>query len=226
MLSLRNMRETSKVPARATRIRLSGSTLELSRDNDGLSTVQKLDLSRFDMYLLGVDTEGYLLFEMVPRSALPRADYNNQADPTLSSNGNAKVAFDPSRRRIHGDVEIPVDFVLFLERQSSQGSRYRVFVNEKKQFLLKVDTKDSARLHNLGEINNKKSFLFKLNSLFQESNRWLATSEIKDILHNRRFYDGQKMNVGLEILVREGLIKRQDGNYAAMKVQEEPDDIK
>ena len=89
-----------------------------------------------------------------------------------------------------------------------------------------MDTKDSARLHNLGEINNKKSFLFKLNSLFQESNRWLATSEIKDILHNRRFYDGQKMNVGLEILVREGLIKRQDGNYAAMKVQEEPDDMK
>ena len=118
MLSLRNMRETSKVPARATRIRLSGSTLELSRDNDGLSTVQKLDLSRFDMYLLGVDTEGYLLFEMVPRSALPRADYNNQADPTLSSNGNAKVAFDPSRRRIHGDVEIPVDFWNFFSNGS------------------------------------------------------------------------------------------------------------
>ena len=130
------MRETSKVPARATRIRLSGSTLELSRDNDGLSTVQKkLDLSRFDMYLLGVDTEGYLLFEMLHRVAHchERIIIIKPTLLYLQGNGNAKVAFDPSRRRIHGDVEVPVDFLgLFLERQSSQGSRYRVFVNEKK----------------------------------------------------------------------------------------------
>lgn len=210
-----NQREFIKVPAFFARLQWNGTTLEMTRESSKSYNYQTVDTAKYDLVTHGMDDEGYMVLEIIPRDAeIPSEPTFAEKSTTATATAKQPVEFDPSRKRIHGYVVIPPEFSPYLEYETTHGSKYKVYVNDKKHFLIEVETKDGARLHNLGVLGEPKGWLTRFLRHFENWNEWLSREQIKSRLHAERMYDGQKLTMGLLILQREGLIKMKDGVYA------------
>lgn len=185
--------EKCKISPKSTKFKLKGTVLEIVRETATTQDHHSIDMSKFDMYLTGVDSDGFVIFEIKPTE---------------------KPVFDLSRKRMHGDYIIPSDFYEYLRHITSENTVYTVFRNAGKHFLIRVETPKGIRIHNLGQLDDPKSYLGRFVYLFERWGEWLHRSQIKTWLHKERMYDGQKMTICLLILHKEGIIKRQDGVYA------------
>lgn len=184
--------EIWKISPNNTKLKLNGTVLEIIRETENATDSHKIDLSKFDLFMQGIDSEGFVIFGVRPAE---------------------KQVFDLSRRRMHGDVKIPTNFYVYTQHVTTENTKYIVYVNERKHFLLRIETPNDIRTHNLGELGNPESFLGRFADLFEKWGDYLHRDQIKETLHNKRMYDAQKMTIGLRILQKEGLIKRVDGLY-------------
>lgn len=184
--------EKWKISPNNTKLKLNGTVLEIIRETETTKDSHSVDLSKFDIILKGVDSDGFVILEC------------KQAE---------KPVFDLSRKRIHGDVKIPSNFYQYLQHITTENTKYLVYANERKHFLLRIETPNDVRTHNLGELGDPNSFLGKFADLFSGIAEYLHRGQIKDMLYKNRMYDAQKMTIGLLILQKEGIIKRKDGLY-------------
>jgi hypothetical protein len=232
-----NDKETSKIPVHALRWHLSGTILEMYKETETSNDYKTIDLSKFDIFFRGVDSDGFLTIEILPvgeqSATLTTKKAANTStmeakQPASAHSGAHKtlVNFDYKRRRQHGDVVIPGGFSKYSEIDNKKGGKYTIYVNQRKHFLVKVETGlGNKRLHNLGELGNTRDYITRFARKFDDEwHDWYTRAEIKERLHDARMYDGQKLSAGLAILQKQGLItKRKDSRgevYASVKLPE------
>ncbi|MEM3094881.1 MAG: hypothetical protein QXX64_04505 [Nitrososphaera sp.] len=209
--------EVAKLPTSGLVLQVSGSTLEMTRETDKMYEYRTVDMSKNDIELDGADTEGFLRIRIVARKARLSQDARRQLEQAQAA------TLDLTRRRIDSiDVKIPSDFGLYFILESAQGSKYEIYKNQGKHFLLKVRTHKDTRLHNLGDLDNPKSYIARFGRLFETEDKWLSKEEIKSMMREARMYDGQKMTVGLEILERMHVIKKLGTKYANINLKKIP----
>lgn len=216
MTALEVVRETIKLPLHALKGHLSGKVIELTKDTQTSFEYKRIDLSKYDFFFRGLDADGFLTIEILPVNAAPQDD---ESWKKMRESPDFKVAqFNPRRRRQHGNIVIPANYSLYLEVPTKRGGSHKVYVNHRKNFLIRVDTySGGARLHNLGELDDSKSWIARFKAKFDsEWHGWLAKKDIKTKLHDARMYDSQKMDMGLKILEQEGFIKKHKETYASV----------
>lgn len=212
-------RETIKVPIKALKGHLNGTTLELTKEANTSYEYKSIDLSRYNFLFRGVDAEGFLNVEILPIDASPQEEDEEVWKTMKQSPDFHSTQFNPRRRRLHGNVPIPPGYTPYLEVRTKLGGAHKVYVNHRKNFLIKVETyRGGSRLHNLGELGDPKSWIARFKAKFEEWHDWKTKDEIKDEIYKARMYDSQKLATGLLILEKEGVIKKNKDSYAAVNL--------
>jgi hypothetical protein len=221
MTALEMVRETIKLPLHALKGHLSGTVLELTKDTKTSYEYKRIDLSKYDFFFRGLDADGFLNFEILPVNVAPQDD---EAWKKMRESPDFKpTPFNPRRRRQHGNIVIPVGYSLYLEVPTKLGGTHKVYVNHRKNFLIKVETyRGGARLHNLGELDDPKSWIARFKAKFDEWHDWLPKADIKKKLRDARMFDSQKMDMGLKILEQEKFIKKRGDAYASVNLPVPP----
>ena len=160
-----------KVPLEGLILQLNGNILEMARETNQVYELKTVNLSKFDMELRGLDGEGFLRINVVPRKVNLSIDARRQfheIKPPISE-------FDPSRRRIDDvEVRLPPEFSLYDVFTSTQGSKYEIYKNEGKCFVLKVKTRYRKRHQSLGDLNEPDSYISRFLKIFTSEDRWFS----------------------------------------------------
>lgn len=220
MASQEPVREISKIPSQGLRLHLDGDILVLSSDAKTYQEEKRIDLRKFDLYLRGIDTDGFTIVETLPVGT-PVEEAEQDSWKRMHESADFKhTTFNPRRRRLHGNVQLPPNYVLYHEEKTKLGGMHKIFVGPRKDFLIRVETfRGGARLHNLGSLSDTKSWIARFLAMFQKEHDWMTKSQIKDKTYADRMFDSQKLAMGLVILEKEGLIKKRGDSYASVDLK-------
>lgn len=213
--------DSSKIPTHGVALVLDGSILEITRDAPSMFEYRTVDLSKYRIELNGLDQEGYLRLRLIPREPMRLRNVEKKKSMITSEKVSEEIEIDgevitPTKPKYKTKRAgtIPLGFSLYSERETEQGAKHRVFKNQDKSFILRMETKRGSRQYTLGDLHDHASYISRLAKLLEDAGTALSFSEIHKRAYKNHMSDTNKLRACLEVLHREHIVVRYANKYA------------